>query len=345
MCKRKTFLDRTTRQCANSNARLSQIQSIRSFNCALHFTAPQQIQFSLRTRNPRQLELLRLYIYKLNFMVRSRLRLSIGLLGFALSFALFFSAYRQHSFDFPTTPVPTLTALAQTLQIEISMPSAPFSAHTASGAIVHGTPARVSAIERYAPLLQEELRHYSPTILAKADIRRIVLCTNLRVDDQPRNGAPVFGDQTVFFEVVEGMHDLAYMRSSIHHELFHMIDWCDDGLLEEDKEWQKLNPPGFTYLPGGGAAMQNDPYAGQPLIGRQGFLNRYSMSGVEEDKAVIYESLMSAPLTLHQRCEADPILRKKVDRMKVLCREFSPEMNESFWTRAEQRDPSMSDQR
>ena len=54
------------------------------------------------------------------------------------------------------------------------------------------------------------------------------------------------------FAVVGSSYDLdvgtndqpaSYLRKVIHHEFFHVIDYCDDGLLYEDDGWKSLNRP------------------------------------------------------------------------------------------------------
>ena len=68
-----------------------------------------------------------------------------------------------------------------------------------------------------------------------------------------------------------------------HHELFHLVDWKDDGVLYGDVEWAKLKPSSFRYGDGG-VNMQNDSSLSLVTDKFPGFVTRYSTAGVEEDK-------------------------------------------------------------
>jgi hypothetical protein len=65
-----------------------------------------------------------------------------------------------------------------------------------------------------------------------------------------------------------------------------------------------------------------------------GFLNSYSMTGVEEDKAEVFANLLVSPGLVSQRARQDSVLRFKVQRMKLLMWRFVPELDLEFWSRA-----------
>ena len=69
-----------------------------------------------------------------------------------------------------------------------------------------------------------------------------------------------------------------------------------------------------------------------------GFLEPYSTSGLEEDKAEVFANMMVAPDYVKQRAASDPVIRAKVARMKELLADFCPNMNKEFWERVEQRE-------
>src|SRR6185295_155361 len=106
-----------------------------------------------------------------------------------------------------------------------------------------------------------------------------------------------------------------YTRRAIQHEFFHMLDLADDGELYEDKVWKNLNLKGFHYG-SGGSALQNNPYAGLLEPAGSGFLNAYSRSGVEEDKAEVFSCMMVHAGWVELMARQDPILKIKTNRMK-----------------------------
>jgi len=122
-------------------------------------------------------------------------------------------------------------------------------------------------------------------------------------------------------------------RSVIHHEFFHIIDYRDDGELYADRRWMDLNPVEFQYGSGGKNA-QDDSSASLMTSDRPGFLNSYSRTGVEEDKAEVFANMIVNGGLLAGRASTDPVLRAKMERMKELLAKFCPEIDDTFWEAA-----------
>ena len=66
-----------------------------------------------------------------------------------------------------------------------------------------------------------------------------------------------------------------------------------------------------------------------------GFLNHYSTTGVEEDKAEIFANLIVEPEVVKKRAETDAVLQSKVAQMRELLAAFCAEMNDDFWKKAQ----------
>ena len=64
-----------------------------------------------------------------------------------------------------------------------------------------------------------------------------------------------------------------------------------------------------------------------------GFLNYYSTTGVEEDKAEVFANLIVDPAYVENRIKNDAVLRAKVKMMQKLLRSFCPDVNAAFWKR------------
>lgn len=162
------------------------------------------------------------------------------------------------------------------------------------------------------------------------NLRRIILCRYLSVGGQRRAAVPDFDDGTLYFDVALGRHSEAYQREGIHHEFFHMVDHSDDGIIKRDEEWQAVNPEGFRYGPGGWI-YQDDAQAHVASVDVPGFLNRYSTSGVEEDKAEVFAHMMVAYKAIQVQSKKDPVLAKKVVMMKERIRHLCGDMDDAFW--------------
>ncbi|MFK7769336.1 MAG: hypothetical protein AB8B55_19090 [Mariniblastus sp.] len=187
-------------------------------------------------------------------------------------------------------------------------------------------------VDQYLPLILEEFGVYPANVLSKAGVSKIVLCKDLAWEKQKRGAVPGFGSGIMFYDCERASYDPPYLRSIIHHEFFHQIDWRDDGKVYVDKQWARLNAADFSYGKGG-AAVQGDSTQGV-TFDKPGFMNKYSTQGVEEDKAEIFAYLMTKSELMKSRKKKDPIVSAKIKMMKTLVLSFSPNLDESFWKAA-----------
>jgi len=58
------------------------------------------------------------------------------------------------------------------------------------------------------------------------------------------------------------------------------------------------------------------------------------MTGIEEDKAEVFATLIVQPEYVTQRTDKDQVLAAKVTRMKDILRHFCPEACEALWENA-----------
>jgi len=137
----------------------------------------------------------------------------------------------------------------------------------------------------------------------------------------------------VFLDVGSLIDDPDEVRRSFHHEVFHLIDYRDDGVVTRDPAWEALNPPGFKYAGGGRAALADPAMTTDPTDKVPGFVTGYSTSAVEEDKAELFAFLVVHPAYMAKRAATDPVIRAKVARMKALLAAFCPAVDEAYWAR------------
>jgi hypothetical protein len=195
---------------------------------------------------------------------------------------------------------------------------------------IDGRRADKKALQEYAGLFVPEFSLYPADLVKRARLRRVVLCRHLSFAGQRRNAVPDYEHDTLYLDVSRGTHSKAYLRKVIHHEFFHIIDYRDDGSVYRDERWASLNPPGFKYGRGGRAAQ--DLRETSVLTSRYaGFLNHYSTTAVEEDKAEVFANLVVDPAYVEGRAQKDRVLKAKTERMKELLAAFCPEMNGRFW--------------
>lgn len=231
-----------------------------------------------------------------------------------------------------------LNQLGSDYRLSIAM-TTKFPVRTTHGPITGRQAVRVD-IDRYVRLLGPELRLYPHQLIKQSGLRKVVLCTDLKFDGQARSAIPDFEHQTLFLDVKRGASDARYQRLVIHHEFFHIVDYVDDGKLNQDAVWSRLNAAKFRYGEGGRAA-QNNPTTSVLTTNYPGFLNHYSTTAVEEDKAEVFAHLVVNAEYCRQRAAKDKVLSAKFDRMKLSLNKWCSALDTSFWQRAEmvRRDP------
>lgn len=222
-----------------------------------------------------------------------------------------------------------LGQLAQSKDLRIEAENVAFPVSTTHGA-VGGARAAPNSITNYARLLSSELGLYPKDLFRRARLSKVVLCRDLSFAGQRRNAVPDFEHNTLYLEVERGAENPNYLRQVIHHDFYHMIDYRDDGHVYSDSQWTALNKRSFRYG-SGGASAQNNSRTGVLSERFPGFLNHYSTTGVEEDKAELYAHLVVNHAYVHGRAQRDPVLDAKIHHLQVSLKKFCPTMNEDFW--------------
>ena len=222
-----------------------------------------------------------------------------------------------------------LNKIATAYKIEIVTAAPRFPVKTWHGKI-DGKSADRKTLENYAGLFAPEFTLYPPDLVKRSQLKRVVLCKDLSFAGQRRNAIPDYEHDTLYLDVSRGTYSKTYLRKVIHHEFFHIIDYRDDGSVYQDKRWTVLNPAKFKY--GSGGRTVQDLQNTSSLTDKfPGFLNHYSTTAVEEDKAVVFANLIVNPAYVEDRVKKDFVLKAKVERMRDLLVTFCPDMKEEFW--------------
>jgi hypothetical protein len=186
--------------------------------------------------------------------------------------------------------------------------------------------------QSYLRVLLSEWNLYPAKLVKRTTLRRIVLCEDLSYGGQLRAAIPDFEHRDLYLDVARGAYDDLYRRGVLHHEFFHMIDYCN-GTLGCDGRWSALLPKGTKYGTGGKKA-QNDPFASLITTNLPGFLNTYCKTSVEEDKAEVFANMIVRAFQVEELANKDPIIRRKTHQMKEFLKDFCSEMDDRFWRRA-----------
>lgn len=200
-------------------------------------------------------------------------------------------------------------------------------------------------------IIVEELSVYPREAFEKTQIEQIILCTNLVVDRKPAGGTLKVGlhyVDTLFIDLQDLSADTMHGRRTLHHELFHAIDFRDTWHGYVDAEWTKIQGEHFKYEFDAAAELHrwmgenpqeilprefDDPYhrMSTGASDTPGFISDYARYSAAEDKAEVFCHLMVSYDRVMKRASKDAVLKRKVERMKELLLAYIPEMDETFW--------------
>lgn len=226
-----------------------------------------------------------------------------------------------------------LAKLADTYGLEIVCADESFSKPVTAGRPKCDPPLTADLLT-FVPLFAREFSLYPVEFVRKAKLSRVVLCTNLSVRE---GGAAALADcalGTMYIDVSLARPESArYACIAVHHELFHQVDFADDGDIIDDPGWLSLNPAEFVYC----QLIANDlaPHSSEFSETSPGFVTRYCLTALAEDKAEVFAHLIVDGAYMDARAKADPLLNAKITTMKRPIAAFCPEMGSDFWASAQ----------
>lgn len=166
-------------------------------------------------------------------------------------------------------------------------------------------------------VLSRELGRYPSEFLARARLKRLLLCADLREGSEAIPSLPNYHGTLI----VDVNADAPFLRRLLHHEVFHFADYADDDQLSHDPAWLALNDRYFVY--GSGGRFSREPGAGRFTAELPGFVSRYAMSALEEDKAETFALRMSDSALFEKLAASDPVLRAKATAIDAQLRKLS----------------------
>ena len=182
-------------------------------------------------------------------------------------------------------------------------------------------------LARYLAMVSHELGKYPKSLLRKANIKSIAIVKSLSVGGQLRSAMPDYQNEVLYLDFIRGNHAPVYQAHCMHHEFFHLLEQELNGSADfKDPEWGKLNPRDFKYGQGGRKQRGDDNFG--LVHPHPGFINRYSMSGLEEDKAEIYAALFvsSERKKIMAMAVKDLHLKAKIEMMIGILRQIDPHL-------------------
>ncbi|MBI4243897.1 MAG: hypothetical protein HY606_07390 [Planctomycetes bacterium] len=144
-----------------------------------------------------------------------------------------------------------------------------------------------------------------------------------------------FNCSIVAFDPIQNKIDYVLFWTYIaHHGFGHMIDYAIKGASSsDDAEWKKLNDSGVDYGSGAWGVKEHDAMCF--VHPAKGFVNKYSMSSMQEDKAEIFTSLFMREIYLRvsEWAVSDKALERKLNYMKGLLSAKCEKLDQNFWNK------------
>jgi hypothetical protein len=172
-------------------------------------------------------------------------------------------------------------------------------------------------LDLFMPIFFLELCFYPKSFMKKSKIKTFVFVHSLIFITpefaQPRAGCPEF-NKTFSLYYTTDLRDFSYIQRVMHHELFHYIDWTVNRTYD-CKNWRELNSRQFKYGKGGAYERQHKSLSEDI----KGFLNFYSTTAIEEDKAEIYQYLFTGQKEVKN---IDEIIQNKILFMRKFLQKY-----------------------
>jgi hypothetical protein len=201
------------------------------------------------------------------------------------------------------------------------------------------TPQDYEKLRRYIVLFDHEFSKYPKIFLQKTRLKAVVFVKSLAFKTQLRTAIPDYGKEILLLDFIRGEHNIVYQQHVIHHEFYHMIEEeINTNPYWKDPDWKDLNVPGIQYGQGG-KTVQHNSNVYELTHPEPGFINLYSQSAIEEDKAEIYAALFVTKEyeQVMRWTDEDRVLQKKTEYMKNFLKALDPEFSEQYWLELHQK--------
>lgn len=150
---------------------------------------------------------------------------------------------------------------------------------------------------------------YPTAVLVATGMENVTLCKhieyeNMKHDQDTAGTADVYGHRMLlsieaFVHRVYDEGGAFTAEDIVHHELYHLFEFHRmRAEFTDDPEWRLYNPLGFEYS----ARLQHRP---------AGFVNPYAATNDVEDRASVFQYLMTRPNELCELAKTDKIVRAK----------------------------------
>jgi hypothetical protein len=173
-----------------------------------------------------------------------------------------------------------------------------------------------------------------PARVLRENLETVYILKTLRFYGLPYGGT--FTGHSVY--ITDNDSDRNYTRTFIeslfHHEFSSILLRSHERYLQK-RNWKKANRAGFTYGTGGISAIRegNSSMEYDPGLNKEGFLNRYTQSSLEEDFNVMAQNLFCGGKRFWNIVDEFPGIRKKASLAIAFFHRIDPAFTEVYFRR------------
>ncbi|MBS1709375.1 MAG: hypothetical protein JSS65_11740 [Armatimonadetes bacterium] len=168
-----------------------------------------------------------------------------------------------------------------------------------------------SEVDRAVKAVRKALSKY-PEALLRRSLRRVVILRNMSFYGYPYGGTNSADTVYVADDGIKLGYTDDFIEGAVHHE-FSSILLRNNAALLDMTEWNKSLPPDFRYR-GDGLSSLREGKASlvyDPESYKQGFLNQYATSSLEEDLNVTAEALLTGRKQVWEGMAKETLLKAK----------------------------------
>jgi hypothetical protein len=189
----------------------------------------------------------------------------------------------------------------------------------------------------YILLFDSEFSKYPESFIEKTNLEAVVFAHSLAIQNQYRTAIPDYYREILLLDFLRGDYNKVYQKHVIHHEFYHMIEEEFNGSAYwKDPDWASFNHANFKYGDGG-STVQDNTNVYSYTHPEEGFINLYSESAIEEDKAELFATLFVKEEfeKLDEWIATDTILYNKMNYMKDFLKSIDQGFSDEYWLELE----------
>lgn len=151
----------------------------------------------------------------------------------------------------------------------------------------------------------DELRNYDQTILNKLFRGVTIVLVDAIIKNKRSTSGLFCAGNTIIISKHNSESDSDYNRATLHHEIYHFMDYALKH--QNNKRWNEYNMKWIE--------LNEYKYDHDAIVLKKGFVTKYGMTRLSDDKATLYEDFMTLYYSKVNKISYDNIMIAKLRLM------------------------------